>query len=1588
MGSTTPLTETQTLPIITNLTTASIPSAESATPVSTLGYGNSADTETPLLSAMPIEATTTSKLEDTTRIKQETEATLSSKPTTSHHILFDTTPSMGTSTSQIVELKEPTTLPSGATATSRETTPATEEPVGITQKHEPQLTTATPKYYLSTTEQFTEEEKIVSVTPSVEISTLQVIEMKGSTNLFTSGTTATFQESTSVPEEHVGTAPTKYPTTTKHYLSTTELLTEEEKTVSIIPSAETSSSQTMETKGSTTLLPGGTIVPSHEITSVTTEHDQITLKEEPQLKTGFTKYPTTPKHYLSTTEQFTEKEKTVTVIPSVVTSISRAVETKGSTTLFTSASTATPRETASVIEEYVGTVPTRYSTTPKHHLSSTEPYTEEEKTVSVIPSVETSSSQAIDIKGSTTLPAGGTVVPSQEITSTTKEHVEITQKEEPQLMTAPTKYPTTPKHYLSTAEQFTEKKKTVTIIPSVETSTSQAIETKESTTLFTSGTTSIPQETTLVIEEHVGTAPTKYPTTPKYHVSTAELLTEEQTTVTVIPSVETITSQGVGMKGSTTMFNSGTTATSQETISVTEEHVETVPTKYIPIKQTTTPKNDLSTAELFTDKEKSMPTEFISTQPFSRVPPTMKPNIVVEVTTEGQMIKENTQSSFSTATIKGREGTAETFKPEKSSSTARIFPYETRIPTIVEMKESSTAYFTTEAFVESSTTVKAVTLPESEETRVTAGTKSTVITTTENIYEGMHTELPTVKPLSFGTSTEQKTEEFEKSTMPPTVPTIYHPSMDKRPVDDALEQVQGIETTTKVLVGQTRESRITSISAATSVLTTKKYETTPSILSTVEKQETKPTIEKATQMFTVLPISVTSSSEGKTPVIEVSTSLPHAATEQVAVKGTSQGTGFSIVQELPSATVEATTSKELETGITPEFETTTSKTTSVQITTMKKLEATEAAQPATTTTPSESYSTEIYKKPSTIYPETLGTNQEVSGEPEVLETTKIALTVGITEQTTLREVFSEKTSLGAAVSEITEPTIISEVTPITEIEGKSIETTQMKTTTEGKAYTEQESGATNETLTESSTILHLPSKQETTSSSPITRPMFEHTTVGERKTLTTKTTESESLYITTSVATPTASTLQENIPQNETLTTVFETVIPTLPYATTQKEGQIAGITVEGPTTLSTYSGMSIQTENIEKSTPEVHSTVPVTYVTTEKHLRNVTEKPLSLTTAGKISETTQSTKQFEITSEKSTIPPEITEKILSTVAPGKTAAKEATTIPVVPYSYSTEQAVKETKLPSGEVTTEKSYESTINKETSAQAEKIVTYPVTLSIPSLSTEREESGGTPQEEISSHPQSTLRYPTLFTDSSVLSSKMSEAPTPPSGATSTYREITETTESYSTMRFNATTRKYATKMISPEETLSTLPTPTTLEAFSVHYFASTEERIETTSAGFELTSRGESTAETESSPKETETTTPSVLTPATIQRSHTNISTETKPTTQVFELTTQTGSPEITIAPEIITVENLAEFLQNQTKLLCKTDEDCSLSEVCWKDQCLNPCVIGGTCAPNANCSVFNHVTECACPLGYLGDPKKGCILKGISCTVRL
>jgi hypothetical protein len=57
--------------------------------------------------------------------------------------------------------------------------------------------------------------------------------------------------------------------------------------------------------------------------------------------------------------------------------------------------------------------------------------------------------------------------------------------------------------------------------------------------------------------------------------------------------------------------------------------------------------------------------------------------------------------------------------------------------------------------------------------------------------------------------------------------------------------------------------------------------------------------------------------------------------------------------------------------------------------------------------------------------------------------------------------------------------------------------------------------------------------------------------------------------------------------------------------------------------------------------------------------------------------------------------------------------------------------------------------------------------------------------------------------------------------------------------------------------------------------------------------------------------------------------------------------------------------------------CESDNECSYSDTCFKNQCVSPCVLEKRCAINAECRGENHRASCRCSPGYVGNAELLC-----------
>ncbi|BES97160.1 PTI [Nesidiocoris tenuis] len=57
--------------------------------------------------------------------------------------------------------------------------------------------------------------------------------------------------------------------------------------------------------------------------------------------------------------------------------------------------------------------------------------------------------------------------------------------------------------------------------------------------------------------------------------------------------------------------------------------------------------------------------------------------------------------------------------------------------------------------------------------------------------------------------------------------------------------------------------------------------------------------------------------------------------------------------------------------------------------------------------------------------------------------------------------------------------------------------------------------------------------------------------------------------------------------------------------------------------------------------------------------------------------------------------------------------------------------------------------------------------------------------------------------------------------------------------------------------------------------------------------------------------------------------------------------------------------------------CRSNSDCPSNRACINAQCINPCVYEHPCAPQAECTVQNHLALCKCPPSLEGNPYTAC-----------
>lgn len=58
--------------------------------------------------------------------------------------------------------------------------------------------------------------------------------------------------------------------------------------------------------------------------------------------------------------------------------------------------------------------------------------------------------------------------------------------------------------------------------------------------------------------------------------------------------------------------------------------------------------------------------------------------------------------------------------------------------------------------------------------------------------------------------------------------------------------------------------------------------------------------------------------------------------------------------------------------------------------------------------------------------------------------------------------------------------------------------------------------------------------------------------------------------------------------------------------------------------------------------------------------------------------------------------------------------------------------------------------------------------------------------------------------------------------------------------------------------------------------------------------------------------------------------------------------------------------------------CISNSDCRFDLACINMKCKDPCV--GSCGFNSECHVYNHIPQCTCPQGYVGNPFVSCYIQ--------
>jgi hypothetical protein len=64
--------------------------------------------------------------------------------------------------------------------------------------------------------------------------------------------------------------------------------------------------------------------------------------------------------------------------------------------------------------------------------------------------------------------------------------------------------------------------------------------------------------------------------------------------------------------------------------------------------------------------------------------------------------------------------------------------------------------------------------------------------------------------------------------------------------------------------------------------------------------------------------------------------------------------------------------------------------------------------------------------------------------------------------------------------------------------------------------------------------------------------------------------------------------------------------------------------------------------------------------------------------------------------------------------------------------------------------------------------------------------------------------------------------------------------------------------------------------------------------------------------------------------------------------------------------------------------CRSNTECPGNRACINNKCEDPCASTNPCDTPAECKVFNHAVECACPPGAVSDGKMGCMTVDEKC----